>query len=167
MISQPNHHDFIINTLDEWCKKHSLELNITSLIENEDFKLLLLNGLRAQFNRKFKKVSYDDIDSYLSDDDESSYKFRSDANIAADSADDSSSDDETDNVSSFSASGKSQFHGMRVFDTIPSPLLNSYFSVQIDGKKKYIHKQTACWLLTDSNNRLSADRLRRVQQTSS
>jgi len=123
--------------------------------------------VRARFDRKFKKVSYDDDESYLSDNDESSYKFRSDINTAADSSDDSSSDDETDNVSSISASGKSQFHGMRVCDTIPSSLAKSYFRVELDGKKKYIHKRTACWLLTDINNRLSADRLRRVQQSSS
>jgi len=47
-MNQPNHHDFIIQTLDEWCKKHYLELNITTLIENEDFKLLLTNGLSEE-----------------------------------------------------------------------------------------------------------------------
>ncbi|CAF4148450.1 unnamed protein product, partial [Rotaria sp. Silwood1] len=52
--------------------------------------------VRAQFDRKFKKVSYDD--------DESSYKFRSDINTAADLDDDSSCDDETENMSSISAS---------------------------------------------------------------
>ena len=52
------------------------------------------------------------------------------------------------------------FMELRVLDTIPSSLLNSYFCVQIDGKTKYIHKQTACWILTDSNSHLSADRLR-------
>ncbi len=30
-----------------------------------------------------------------------------------------------------------------------------------------IHKQTVCWFLTDSNTSLSADRLKRVQQSSS
>ncbi|CAF1453932.1 unnamed protein product, partial [Rotaria sp. Silwood1] len=60
--------------------------------------------VRAQFDRKFKKVSYDDDESYLSDNNESSYKFRSDINTAADLDDDSSCDDETENVSSISAS---------------------------------------------------------------
>ena len=90
-----------------------------------------------------------------------------DINTVADSDDDSSCDDETENVSSISANSKSQFHGMRVYDTIPSSLAKSYFHVEIDGKRKYIHKQTACWLLTDTDSRLSADRLRRVQQSSS
>ncbi|CAF3322202.1 unnamed protein product [Rotaria socialis] len=93
--------------------------------------------VRAQFDRKFKKVSYDDDESYLSDNDESSYKFRSDINTAADLDDDSSCDDETENMSSISASGKSQFHGMRVCDTIPSSLAKSYFRVELDGKKIY------------------------------
>jgi hypothetical protein len=124
--------------------------------------------VRAIFDRKFKKVSCPDDESYLSDDDdESSDKFSSDINTVANSDDDSSCDDETENVSSISANSKSQFHGMRVYDTIPSSLAKSYFHVEIDGKRKYIHKQTACWLLTDTDSRLSADRLRRVQQSSS
>jgi hypothetical protein len=100
--------------------------------------------VRAQFDRKFKKVSYDDDESYLSDNDESSYKFRSDINTAADLDDDSSCDDETENVSSISASGKSQFHGMRVCDTIPSSLAKSYFRVELDGKKNiFTNRQPA------------------------
>ena len=99
--------------------------------------------VRARFDRKFKKVSYDDDESYLSDNDESSYKFRSDINTAADLDDDSSCDDETENVSSISASGKSQFHGMTVCDTIPSSLAKSYFRVELDGKKKFTNRQPA------------------------
>jgi hypothetical protein len=72
------------------------------------------------------------------------------------------SDDE-ENVSSVSASGKTHFHGMRVYDNIPSQS-KSYFCVEIDGKKNFLHKQTACWLLTDEKASLSADRVKRVQQ---
>ena len=54
---------------------------------------------------------------------------------------------------------KVNFTGMRIFDSINPALKNSYFQVQINNKTKSIHKQTACWLLTDKASRLSADRL--------
>jgi len=90
--------------------------------------------VRTQFEKKFKKVSYDDTQTYSSEDD--------------------------DDISSFSASGKQQFQGMRIFDNISPSVSNSYFKVDIDGKKQFIHKQTACWLLADSKASLSADRLK-------
>ncbi len=116
--------------------------------------------MRAQFSKKFKKVSYDDVEIYSSDD-EYDYKYKIDPSANAEEED--TSDDE-ENVSSVSASGKSYFHGMRVYDNIPSSQSNSYFCVEIDGKKKFIHKQTACWLLTDEKASLSADRVKRVQK---
>ena len=122
--------------------------------------------VRTQFEKKFKKVSYDDDDNLSSDDenDELNYNVSSDANSLS-TSDEESSEDEND-VSSISASSKSHFNGMRVFDTISPSVSDSYFCVEIDGKKKYIHKQTTCWLLTDSNAHLSSDRLKRVQQAS-
>ena len=73
--------------------------------------------------------------------------------------------DEED-LCSISASGKTQFHGIRVYDYIPSSLAKSYFCVEIDGKKKHIHKQAACWVLTDEKACLSTDRIRRVHEMS-
>jgi hypothetical protein len=115
--------------------------------------------VRAQFTKKFKKVSYDDVETYSSDD-EYDYKYKTDPSTNVEEED--TSDDE-ENLSSISASGKTHFHGMRVHDNIPSQS-NSYFCVEIDGKKKFIHKQTACWLLTDQKSSLSSDRVKRVQQ---
>jgi hypothetical protein len=115
--------------------------------------------VRAQFTKKFKKVSYDDVETYSSSD-EYDYKYKIDP--SANEEEEDTSDDE-ENISSVSASGKTHFHGMRVYDNIPSQS-NSYFCVEIDGKIKFIHKQTACWLLTDEKASLSADRVKRVQQ---
>lgn len=120
--------------------------------------------VQAQFKKKFKKVLYDDDETYSSDDDYD-FNLKSNINIQSISQEDNSSDDE-DSIPNVTASGKSQFHGMRVFDTVCPSLRNSYFHVKIDGNKKYIHKQTACWLLTDDKASLSADRLKRVQQSS-
>ena len=57
------------------------------------------------------------------------------------------------------------FHGMRVFDGIPSHLEQSYFKIRINQQEKYIHKSTACWILTDSSQKLSSDRTKRVTQS--
>ncbi|CAF3897594.1 unnamed protein product [Rotaria sp. Silwood1] len=118
---------------------------------------------RSQFEKKSKIVSYDEYETYSSDD-EPNDDPDVDANLLLKDEEENSSEDE-DNLSSISASGRSQFHGMRVTDTVSPSLSSSYFCVEIDGKKKYMHKQTACWLLTDDKAVLSSDRLKRVQQS--
>ena len=42
-----------------------------------------------------------------------------------------------------------------VYDTINSDLNDSYFLVNIDGKRKYLHKSIAIWYLTDEKHKLS------------
>jgi hypothetical protein len=49
-------------------------------------------------------------------------------------------------------------------DTINPDLEDSYFLANIDGKKKYLHKNTAIWYLMDEKHKLSSDRLNRVMQ---
>ncbi|CAF3024631.1 unnamed protein product [Rotaria sp. Silwood2] len=56
------------------------------------------------------------------------------------------------------------FRTIRVCDNVPSHLLQSYFKVRINDKDKLIHKSTACWILTEQNRKLSADRTQRVTQ---
>ena len=51
---------------------------------------------------------------------------------------------------------------MRIRNSIDNNLTDSYFRVLINNTEKYIHKQTACWMLTENNIRLSSDRLPRV-----
>jgi hypothetical protein len=121
--------------------------------------------VQGQFKQKYKNVWYDDEEVYSSDDDDDAYKLKYNVSLLPKSGEDDSSEDE-DNLPNVSANGKSQFHGMIIFDTISPSLSNSYFRVEIDGNQKYIHKQTACWLLTDEKASLSADRLKRVQQAS-
>jgi hypothetical protein len=41
-------------------------------------------------------------------------------------------------------------------------LAKSYFIVNINGTKKYLHKQTAAWILSNDKSTLSSDRLKRV-----
>ena len=63
-------------------------------------------------------------------------------------------------------SSKPNFSGMRIFDEIEPCRQDSYFKLKINDNYKYIHKQSACWLLTDKNIRMSNDRLSRVMQSS-
>ena len=57
------------------------------------------------------------------------------------------------------------FSRMRVYERIRSQLKNSYFKIRINGTIKYLHKQTACWLLSEQKQTLSSDRTVRVQQS--
>jgi hypothetical protein len=98
--------------------------------------------VRTQFEKKFKKVSYDDTQTYSSDEESSEY-LKSNVDLLPRSDDECSSEDD-DDISSFSASCKQQFQGMRIFDNISPSVSNSYFKVDIDGKKKLsIKKQPA------------------------
>ena len=57
------------------------------------------------------------------------------------------------------------FKGMRVHDQIRPHLVNSYFKIRINGVRKYVHKQTACYILSEQKQTLSSDRTKRVTQT--
>jgi len=61
---------------------------------------------------------------------------------------------------------KTIFFGTRIKDKINPDLVNSYFKVKINDTTKFLHKQSAAWLLTDKNDRLSTDRLSRVMGSS-
>ncbi|CAM4762027.1 unnamed protein product [Rotaria magnacalcarata] len=54
------------------------------------------------------------------------------------------------------------FQGMQVFDSINTTLTKSYFIVNINGTKIYLHRQIAAWLLSNDKFTLSSDRLKRI-----
>ena len=61
--------------------------------------------------------------------------------------------------------GQDNFQGCRIFDKVSSKRAFNFFQIRIGSSIKYMHRQTACWLLTSEKNRLSADILMRVQQS--
>ncbi len=76
---------------------------------------------------------------------------------------DSVNDDDDDNLSDHLVNvSTTTFQGMRVFDSINPTLAKSYFIVNINGTRKYLHKKTAAWLLSQDKSTLSSDRLKRV-----
>ena len=84
--------------------------------------------------------------------------------IGNEADDDDSSDDDNEsylNDHLFNLSS-TNFRGMRVFDSINPTLAKSYFVVNINGTKKYLHKQTGAWLFSKDKPTLSSDRLKRV-----
>ena len=70
-----------------------------------------------------------------------------------------SGDNLSDNLFDVSSS---VLEGIRVYDSIDPSLSKSYFSVCMNDENKYIHKQTAAWLLSKDKTALSTDRLKRV-----
>lgn len=56
------------------------------------------------------------------------------------------------------------FNTMRVVDNVPPHLAQSFFKIRINGHDKFIHKSSSCWVLTERNQKLSADRTKRVTQ---
>ena len=73
------------------------------------------------------------------------------------------SDDEL-NVYDLDGVREKSVDGVRLVDRVNSETASSYFKVRIEGKEKFLHKQTACWLLTEEKHSLSADRVMRVMQ---
>ncbi len=56
-----------------------------------------------------------------------------------------------------------KFQGCRIHDKVSPQQINKYFRIRLGSLWKYLHKQTACWMVTDSKQRLSSDRLVRVK----
>ena len=61
--------------------------------------------------------------------------------------------------------GQDNFQGCRIQDKVSSKRASNFFRVRIGNSIKYIHEQTACWLLTSEKTSFSADRLMRVQES--
>ncbi|CAM4923863.1 unnamed protein product [Rotaria socialis] len=108
----------------------------------------------------FNSQGYDknDDDNVLNDeqnqlDDEALLDFENDDDVV----------DEEDVLTST----KFEFNGIRVFDDIDPNLKQSYFKIKLNDKIKYLHKQSACWLLSNKITKLSSDRLSRCKQQSS
>ena len=129
------------------------------------------------FNKSTKEVNYSTI--ITSDESESQYRSDSDENSAEDedenqvdtpdldevecSGGDELEDNDDIDASSENVNEKSK--KMRGFcDSINPDLQDSYFLMDVDGKRKYLHKSTAIWYLTDEKLKSSSDRVNRVME---
>ncbi|CAF4898202.1 unnamed protein product [Rotaria sp. Silwood2] len=76
------------------------------------------------------------------------YSWDDDANIENEIEDDSG-------INVLSHTTNTRLQSMKgVLDTINPDLKNAYFLVNINGKRKYLHKNTAIWYLTDEKYKL-------------
>ncbi|CAF1501093.1 unnamed protein product [Rotaria sp. Silwood1] len=160
----------IINCAFETAQEYVSMVNMTSLLKDKNIYSLpqLSKFVKAVLSKSCSTIvdySEDDDSDKDSDDDE----FEDDEDIFDDEDQIPNIIDEYDdnegNIISNSLSNISQqnFKGCRIYDRINPQQMKKYFRINIDSSVKYIHKQTACWLLTTSKSRLSNDRLQRVQ----
>lgn len=142
-------------------------LKTTELLERN--KLNDLNKISFCVFRKLDErstVDYTAINSHdgydsLDDDEEDDASNELNEIDYDDLSEDSGEDDQGENHLKTS---KQTFEGMRVYEKVNPTKISSYFEIFINNKRHYMHKQTAARLLTTNKNRLSSDRLVRVQQ---
>ncbi len=151
----------ILNLLKD---KHVLGLK---LLSEYVFKQLNSNSKMYDYSSQLSNI--DDGGFEIADDDADKttvdLNMDDNNNDGFSSNDDYTDEDEQDDTRNLINTTKEDFVGIKVLNTVQPPLEHSYFKVTIDDYTKYIHKQTACWLLTGEKSKISNDRLLRVQQT--
>ena len=124
-----------------------------------------LNSTSKMNDYSFDLNNMDDDEFEIADDDDDDKLEGNDTN--RDDNDGCSSDDENEenDIQDSINTTKKDFAGMKVFRSVESDIEHSYFKVKVNDDTRYVHKQSACWILTDDKNKLSNDRLLRVTQT--
>ena len=105
------------------------------------------------------QFEFDDHTSYHSFSHEC-FRHNESTSSEAEDVDDDNTDDEQ--LKTF----KTSFDGLNIKYSVPADRDKSYFKIKINDMNRFLHKSTACYLLTRDNNNLSTDRLSRVIQTS-
>ena len=170
----------IVKTIEnafESAKQNVTMVNMNQLLKNEHIYSLaqLSQFIKNNISKSSSKVvdhaegiNFDeesDVDEFQ--DEENNIETPDDTEqVLSHSRDEDEDEDEENVVSSGLPDIEQQnFYGCRIYDTVNSQQLNKYFRIRIGSSVKYLHKQTACWLLRDDRSRLSSDRLVRVQRT--
>lgn len=114
---------------------------------------------------KSKLIDLDDDDNDASCESDSEPTEDMNDGDMDDHANDGLSEEETDddNNNEVQNVNRSNFKGLRVVDTVDDARVQTYFEVNINNERKFMHKQTACWMLQKNKSCLSADRLSRVR----
>jgi hypothetical protein len=108
-----------------------------------------------------------DAEDYAGDDPD---VYDSDENVFAsyhgdENGEDDPNGEEENLAKDLSKVRQKNFRGCRIYDKVSATNAFKFFRIRVGNSIKYVHKQTACWLLTDGKNRLSSDRLVRVRQS--
>ena len=165
----------IINSAFQTAKEYVAMVNMASLLKTKKIYSLpqLSEFVKAVLSKSFSTIvdytedndSDKDSDDDEFEDDEDNLVTFNDEDQIPNIIDEDDDDDEEGNIISNSLSNISQqnFQGCRIYDKINPQQIKKYFRINIGSSVKYIHKQTACWLLTTNKNHLSSDRLQRVK----
>ena len=145
-----------LEALSEYVLKY---LNSNSKMYDYSSQLINMN------DEEFGSASDDDDDNEDNDETTTNFHIDDDNNDDLSSDNDCRDGDEEDDDRNLIDTRKEDFIGMKVHNVILSHVQHSYLKVTINDNTKYMHKQTACWLLTGEKNKSSNDRLLRVQQT--
>ena len=125
--------------------------------------------IRCYFQNSSRKIDFlnptKDDEEMVQSDSDSDESDTHDGDQDATDLYDSENDEDDCAVSSISNTSSRSLQMMKgVRDSINPDLKDSFFLVNIDGRKKYLHKNTAIWYLTDEKYKLSSDRLSRVME---
>ncbi|CAF3454281.1 unnamed protein product [Rotaria socialis] len=145
-------------------EKRVLGLN---LLSEYVFKQLNSNSKMYDYSSQLSNIHDEEFE--LADDDDDDERAddlnMDDGNNDSNSSnDDYTDDDEQDDTRNLINTTKDDYVGMKIFNTVQTHIEHSYLKVTINDDMKYMHKQTACWLLTGEKSKISNDRLLRVHQ---
>ena len=148
----------------EYSKSVIVKLDMSSILIK--YKVFDLNDLCINVRDDLQKLIYINDNSILNDDDLDYDSDTDEETINSTTASDvnSESENEDSDTETETKSTKDAYNGMRIYSSVADKDKYKFFKIEINGKVKYMHKQTAIWYLTNKNNRLSSDRTVRVQQ---
>ncbi|CAF3212551.1 unnamed protein product, partial [Rotaria socialis] len=139
----------ILNLLKE---KRALGLN---LLSEYVFKQLNSNSKMYDYSSQLSNIDDEEFEFELVDDNDDDDERADDLNMDDGNNDSTSSnddhiddDDEQDDTQNLINTTKDDYVGIKIFNTIQTHIEHSCFEVTINDDMKYMHKQTACWLLT-------------------
>ncbi|UJR06730.1 hypothetical protein I4U23_011019 [Adineta vaga] len=163
----------IIENAFEAAKKYVTMANMNTLLINKNIYTLpaLSQFIVINISKSGSKVidytediDFDqDSDEDELDDEENDSELLDDETLSKNGTDDEDEEDEGNIISNLSDIERQDFQGCRIYDKVNPQYIHKYFRIRVGSSVKYLHKQTACWLLTDSKSRLSSDRLERVK----
>jgi hypothetical protein len=148
----------------EYAKSLTVKLEMSSLLRKNN--VFQLNTLCTRLHDDLEDMIFVTDDSALESDNDSEDDY-SNEEVTTDLIDNNvnSEDECIDAENACTTSKKDNYNGMRIYSAVADQDKNKFFKINVNGIDKFMHKQTAAWYLTKKINRLSSDRLVRVQQT--
>ncbi|CAF1387704.1 unnamed protein product, partial [Rotaria sp. Silwood1] len=137
----------ILNLLE---KKHVLGLKP---LREYLFRQLNSNSQKHNYSSQISNID-DEVFESDDDNDEDGDDTTNDLSMNEDNDDSSINNDYTDedeqnNTQDLINTTKKDFSGVKVADKVEPHIEHTYFKVKLNHDTKFLHKQTACWLLTE------------------